>query len=160
MKFFTTLAFALSSVAGIGLVVVASDALAATPSIIGQWKIVAAAPAPWARPDERNALAAQGKHLINLIVTFKPTSVKSKFKLFSCKRRVVYEPVELQVDALFQGNLPEPNPGAVARRMGFPRGDVPSVDVQCINAKFTFHFRDSDTALINLDRVIYTFKRQ
>ena len=73
---------------------------------------------------------------------------------------MAYEPVELQVDALFQGNLPEPNPTAVALRMGFPRGDVPSVDVKCINAKFTFHFRDKDTAMINLNRVIYTFKRQ
>jgi hypothetical protein len=86
--------------------------------------------------------------------------VNSKFKLFNCKRRVAYETVDLPVDTLFQGNLPEPNPGAVAVRMGFPKGDVPSVDVFCTNAKFTFHFRDPDTALINLNRVIYTLKRQ
>jgi hypothetical protein len=138
----------------------APGAQAGEPSILGRWQIADATPAPWTRPEEKAALTAQGKHLINLVVSFKPTSVQSKFKLFSCKRRVAYEPVELQVDALFQGNLPEPNPGAVARRMGFPRGDVPSVDVKCINAKFTFHFRDPNTALINLNRVIYTFKRQ
>ena len=47
-----------------------------------------------------------------------------------------------------------------AARLGFPKGDIPGVDVQCINAKFTFHFRDRNTALLNIDRVIYTFKRQ
>jgi hypothetical protein len=133
---------------------------AADISILGKWEIVEAAPAPWTKPESHAALVAEGKGLMHLIINFTPTAVQSKFKLFSCKRRVVYEPVSLQVDTLFQGNLPEPNPGAVARRMGFPRGDVPSVDVKCINAKFTFHFRDADTAMFNLNRVIYTLKRQ
>jgi hypothetical protein len=130
------------------------------PSIIGRWEIVEAAPAPWSPPELRETLIAQGKGLMHLVVTFTPKSVNSKFKLFNCKRRVIYEPVDLPVDTLFQGNLPEPNPAAVAVRMGFPRGDVPSVDVKCINAKFTFHFRDADTALINLNRVIYTLRRR
>ena len=84
----------------------------------------------------------------------------SKFKLFNCKRRVIYEPNALEVDALFQGNLPEPNPAAAAAQLGFPKGDIPGVDVQMRQgAQFTFHFRDPNTALINLDRVIYTLKR-
>ena len=32
--------------------------------------------------------------------------------------------------------------------------------MRCLKALHTFHFRDPNTALINLDRVIYTFKRQ
>jgi hypothetical protein len=44
--------------------------------------------------------------------------------------------------------------------MGFPRGEVPGVDVKCINATFTFHFRDPDTTMINLNQVVYTLKRQ
>jgi hypothetical protein len=129
-------------------------------SIIGRWQIVEAVPAPWSPPEQRAALEKEGKGLLNLVVTFAAASVASKFKLFNCKRRVLYEAVELPVDTLFHGNLPEPNPAAEAVRLGFPRKDIPSVDVRCINAKFTFHFRDADTALINLNRVIYTFKRQ
>jgi hypothetical protein len=133
----------------------------AANSILGTWEIVEAAPAPWTDPNDRTALIAQSKNLLHLVITFAPNAVNSKFKLFNCKRRVAYESVDLPVDTLFQGNLPEPNPGAVAARMGFPKGrDVPSVDVFCTNAKFTFHFRDPDTALINLNRVIYTLKRQ
>jgi hypothetical protein len=142
------------------LAATAPAARAADISIIGRWQIVEAAPAPWTRPENRAALEAEGKHLLGLVIDFTPKAVISKFKLFSCKRRVAYEAVDLPVDTLFQGNLPEPNPGAVAARMGFPKGDVPSVDVKCINAKFTFHFRDPDTALINLNRVVYTLKRR
>ncbi|MEX2034679.1 MAG: hypothetical protein WEA28_05760 [Xanthobacteraceae bacterium] len=151
---------ALALVAFVWLVASAPGAPAADPSIIGSWKIVEAVPAPWSRPENHAALAGEGKGLMHLVITFTPKAVNSKFKLFSCKRRVTYEPVDLQIDALFQGNLPEPNPAAVAARMGFPKGDIASVDVRCINAKFTFHFRDPDTAMFNLNRVVYTLKRQ
>ena len=74
---------------------------------------------------------------------------------------MIYTPNSIEVDALFQGNLPEPNPTAAAARLGFAKGkDVPGVDVRCLKALYTFHFRDPNTALINLDRVIYTLKRQ
>jgi hypothetical protein len=142
------------------LVASAPGAPAADPSILGKWEIVEAAPAPWTRPENHAALAAEGKGLMHLVITFTPKAVISKFKLFNCKRRVTYESVDLPVDTLFQGNLPEPNPAAAAARMGFPKGDIPSVDVKCINAKFTFHLRDPNTAMFNLNRVIYTLKRQ
>jgi hypothetical protein len=126
----------------------------------GKWQIVEAAPAPWSPPELRKELAAEGKHLLNLVVTFAPKSVSSKFKLLNCKSNVIYEANSLEVDALFQGNLPEPNPAAAAAHLGFPRGDIPGMDVRCVNETFTFHFRDPNTALININRVIYTFKRQ
>jgi hypothetical protein len=66
----------------------------------------------------------------------------------------------LEVDALFQGNLPEPNPSVAAARLGFRKGDVPGVDVRCLKETFTFHFRDPDTALISYDRIILTLKRR
>jgi hypothetical protein len=138
----------------------ASATLAADVSIIGRWQITEAAPAPWAPPEHRAALAAAGKRMIDTEVTFAPGSVKSKFKPLDCKSKVLYESSSIEVDALFQGNLPEPNPAAVAARLGFPKGDIPSVDVRCLKALYTFHFRDPNTALINLDRVIYTLKRQ
>src|SRR5262249_23927935 len=106
------------------------------------------------------ALAAEGKRMLHLAITFKPQEVSSTNKLFTCKRRVLYESNELEVDSIFEGNLPEPNPAAIAARMGFPKGTIPGVDVRCLKARFTFHFRDPDTALINLNSVIYTLKRR
>ena len=142
------------------LAVWAPDAMAANESILGNWQIVEAVAAPWSRPQEQAALAAASKRLLNTVVTFAPSSVKSKFKPFDCKSKVIYTPNSIEVDALFQGNLPEPNPAAAATRLGFPKGDIPSVDVRCPKALHTFHFRDPNTALISLDRVIYTLKRQ
>jgi hypothetical protein len=142
------------------LAIFAAEAPAAGVSMLGKWQIVEAVPAPWSRPLEQAALAATGRRMIDTEVTFAPGSVKSKFKPFDCKSKVLYESNTIQVDALFQGNLPEPNPAAAAVRLGFPKGDIPSVDVRCLKALHTFHFRDVDTALINLDRVIYTLKRQ
>ena len=133
---------------------------AAEISIIGKWQIVEAAPAPWSKPEEQAELAAEGKRMLKTEVTFAPGSVSSKFKPFNCKSKVLYEANSIEVDALFQGNLPEPNPAAAAMRMGFPRGDIPGVDVRCLKALHTFHFRDPNTALINMNRVIYTFRRQ
>ena len=130
-------------------------------SILGQWRIVEAQPAPWSPPDERDNLAAAGKRMVDTEVTFAPGSVKSKFKPWDCKSKVIYTANSIEVDALFQGNLPEPNPAAAAVRLGFPKGgDVRGVDVRCLKALFTFHFRDPDTAMINMGRVIYTLKRQ
>jgi hypothetical protein len=142
------------------LVMFGPEAMAAGFSILGKWQIVEAVPAPWSRPEEQATLAAASKRLLNTEVMFAPGSVKSKFKPFDCKSKVFYESNTIEVDALFQGNLPEPNPAAAAVRLGFPKGDIPSVDVRCLKALHTFHFRDPDTALINLDWVIYTLKRQ
>jgi hypothetical protein len=129
-------------------------------AILGTWEIVEATPAPWSPPEQRKALEAEGKRLLNTEVIFGAGSVTSKFKPFNCKRRVIYEDNSIAVDALFQGNLPEPNPTAEAVRLGFPRNDIPGVDVRCLKAMFTFHFRDPNTALININRVIYTLKRR
>jgi hypothetical protein len=138
----------------------APAALAADASILGTWRIVDAVPAPWSPPAAQAALAASGKRMLNTEVIFAPGSVKSKFKPFDCKSKVIYTANSIEVDALFQGNLPEPNPAAAAARLGFPKGDIAGVDVRCLKALYTFHFRDPNTALINLERVIYTLKRQ
>ncbi len=142
------------------LVTLAPGASAANISILGTWEIVEAAPAPWTRPAEQAALAAAGRRVLKTEVTFAPSSISSKFKPFDCRSKVLYETNSIEVDALFQGNLPEPNPAAAAARLGFPRGDIPSVDVRCLKALHTFHFRDPNTALISLNGVIYTLKRR
>jgi hypothetical protein len=138
----------------------AADAETKPISMLGQWEVVEAVPAPWADEKDHAALAAQGKRMLKLTITFEPKSVKSRNRAFECKRSVIYQPNEIVSDALFQGNLPEPNPSAAAARLGFPKGDVPGVDVRCLKAQYTFHFRDPDTAMFNLNRVIYTLKRR
>jgi hypothetical protein len=138
----------------------APNAPAAGVSILGKWQIAEAVPAPWVKPEEQAALAAAGRRMLNTEVTFAPGAVTSKWKALNCKSKVLYAANSIEVDALFQGNLPEPNPAAAAARLGFPKGDIPSVDVRCLKALYTFHLRDPNTALINIDRVIYIFKRQ
>jgi hypothetical protein len=135
-------------------------ARAANISILGKWEIVEAVPAPWAQPNNRSTLAAIGQRVLQTMVTFSPQAMDSKFKPFNCKQHVLYESNVLEVDALFQGNLPEPNPSVAAARLGFRKGDVPGVDVRCLKETFTFHFRDPDTALISYDRIILTLKRR
>jgi hypothetical protein len=128
-------------------------------SMIGDWEIVEAMPGPWTAEDERPRLASAGKHLLKTTISFKPKEIVSKQKMFTCKR-AIYETNSLEHDALFQGNLPEPNPAAAATRLGFKKGDVPGVDVSCLKAKYVFHFLDQDTAMTTINNVIYTLKRR
>src|SRR5207248_7349949 len=73
------------------LVVFASNAPAAGVSILGKWQIVEAGPAPWTKPEERAALAAAGRRLLNTEVTFAPGTVASKWKALNCKSKVLYD---------------------------------------------------------------------
>ena len=141
--------------------------LAATPpdvhaqqnALIGAWEIVEAQPAPWADESRHAALAAAGKRMLKQAITFAPREVISKNKSLACKR-AEYETTSYETDAIFQGNLPEPNPGAVALRFGFKKGEVPGVDLKCAKGAYSYHFRDRDTVLTALSNVIYTLKRQ
>ena len=128
-------------------------------SLIGEWVIVEATPAPWTEDSQHAALTAQGKRLINVTITFSDNEVVSKHRLFAC-RRTRYEPTDYPADAIFQGNLPEPNPSAAAARLGFPKGEIQGVDLRCTGGVFSYHFRDRNTALTALDNVIYTLKRR
>jgi hypothetical protein len=141
------------------LVAMPSDASAQELSLFGDWVIVEATPAPWTEESRHAALAAQGKRLINVELTFKANEVVSKHRPFAC-RRTRYEPTEYPPDAMFQGNLPEPNPAAIAARYGFPKGDIRGVDLRCTGGVFSYHFRDRNTVLTALDNVIYTLKRR
>jgi hypothetical protein len=142
------------------MIATAAYAQANETSMFGTWDFVQATPAPWSREEDGPALRAEGKRMLGTEVTFARGQVKSKFKPFDCKSKVIYTPNSIEVDALFQGNLPEPNPAAAAARLGFPRGDIPGMDVRCLKALHTFHFKDRDTAMINFNRVIYTLKRR
>ena len=128
-------------------------------SLLGTWEIVEAQPAPWTEETQRATLTAQGKRLIGEVITFAPREVTSRNKALACKR-AEYEPTDYEADAMFQGNLPEPNPTAAALRLGFKKGENPGVDVKCRNGAYSYHFRDRNTAMTALSNVIYTLKRQ
>lgn len=128
-------------------------------SLLGNWEIVEAVPAPWAPENQHAALAAQGKRMLNVVMTFTSAEVVSRQRHLACKR-ARYEPTDFEADAIFQGNLPEPNPTAAALRLGFAKGEIPGVDVKCTTGLYSYHFRDRNTALTALSNVIYTLKRR
>jgi hypothetical protein len=128
-------------------------------SLIGTWEIVEAQPAPWTPESQHSSLIAAGKRLLNQVITFGPKEVTSRHKALACKR-AEYEPTDYEADAMFQGNLPEPNPTAAAIRLGFKKGEVPGVDLKCTSGAYSYHFRDRNTAMTALSNVIYTLKRQ
>jgi hypothetical protein len=127
-------------------------------ALLGTWEIAEAQPAPWSEDSQRASLAAEGKRLVKQIVTFAPSEVISRHKALAC-RRAQYEPTDYEADAIFQGNLPEPNPTAAALRLGFKKGEIPGVDLKCTSGVYSYHFRDRNTALTALSNVIYTLKR-
>jgi len=146
------------AVAGM-LAALAIPASAQQNPLFGTWEIVEAQPAPWVDEDKHTPLKAAGQRMIKQTVSFAAKQVTSKHKALACKR-AMYETTEYQADALFQGNLPEPNPTAAAARLGFKKGDVPSVDLRCSSGVYSYHFRDRNTVLTALSNVIYTLRRQ
>ena len=149
----TTLIVALLAVA------LPTGARSAELSLIGEWTIVEAVPAPWSEETRRTELTAGGKRLIGTVIAFNAKEVASKHRPFACKR-ARYEPTAYPADAIFQGNLPEPNPAGAAARFGFAKGDISGVDLRCTGGLFSYHFRDNDTALTAFDNVIYTLTRK
>jgi hypothetical protein len=139
--------------------IIASSGARAEMSLNGKWEIVDAAAAPWVAQDNRAGVTARGQKLVNQVVTFSPKEIVAPQKAFVCKR-AMYKASDYPLDALFLGALPEPNQERVALNMGFPKGEVMSVDVRCQKGMFAFHFRDKDTALFAHNNVIYTIKRR
>ncbi len=143
----------------LSMLIVSTPGRAQHQSLIGTWEIVEAQPAPWTPESQRASLLAESKRLLKQVITFAPNKVISKHKALACKR-AEYEPTDYEADAMFQGNLPEPNPTAAAVRLGFKKGEVPGVDLKCTTGAYSYHFRDRNTVLTALSNVIYTLKRQ
>ncbi len=146
-------------VASFAVAVLSVPAAAQQNPLLGTWEIVEARPAPWTDEDRHKSLQAVGRRLIKQTITFAARQVTSKNRSLACKR-AEYEQVSYQSDALFQGNLPEPNPTAAAARLGFKKEEVPSVDLRCSSGLFSYHFHDRNTVMTALSNVIYTLKRQ
>jgi hypothetical protein len=133
------------------------DAIAAENALFGKWQITDAAVAPWAA--KQKAQSAETRKLLNMQITFAAKTMKSNYPTLNCSD-ASFEVQSDPPDVLFQGALSEPNQASVAQSMGFPRGDVPSVEVNCASGDIPFHFRDADTVLFALNDMIYTLKRR
>jgi hypothetical protein len=136
---------------------------AADPFYIGPWKIVSAAPAPWASreltPDEPEMKELSGK-----TITFKLKEIDGP-RQAACKDpkyRVRNSPVE----GLFQGMFDEMHrrdksvdPKQMAVKAGFRGTSWKTLETGCGN-ELDFHFIDPVTAAFGLNNVIYTLKKQ
>src|SRR4051812_6355106 len=116
-------------------VLVCNAAHAQTNPLFGNWRIVAAGVAPWIGADKILTIKEDNaRRFVKQRVTFAASEVKSRDPLLACKGPR-YESTKIPPAGLFLGNLPEPK-ADVAKALGFPAGDVASVDVACSNGAF------------------------
>lgn len=141
------------------LLALALPAHGAENALIGKWEITDAVAAPWTKQKDRASLTAEGRRLIKQEIIFRPREVVAKHAAFACKL-AEYQKVDYSPDALFRGSLPEPQQEPMAQSLGLPRGDVPSVDVNCASGDMSYHFRDQNTVLVGSDDVVYTLTRR
>lgn len=123
--------------------------------VAGEWRIIKAAPAPWATVSEIDEHAMRRR--VGQGVVFKPARIQARAPL-GCGR-VKYESVRLPSRGLFQGGLPEPA-DVNAATLGLADNAVPTVRVSCHSGVFDYHFVDADTVLLGLDNVVWTLEFQ
>lgn len=144
-------------------ILVAANVLAAGPFYIGTWKIVAAAPAPWATkelpPDE-----SEKKELLGQMVVFKLKAIEGP-RQTACKGPR-YKVATVPAEGLFQGELDEMHrrdqsvdPNRMAAQVGFKGTSWKSLETGCGN-ELDFHFIDPMTMVFGLNNVVYTLKKQ
>ncbi len=146
-------------IAFLALLAMAPPARTAENALMGKWEITDATAAPWTKEKDRAGLNAEARRLIKQEITFRARDVQAKHGVFVCKL-AEYQTVDYSPDALFRGSLPEPHQERMARALGLPRGDVPSVDVNCATGDMSYHFRDKNIVLVASDDVIYTLTRR
>lgn len=129
-------------------------------AILGAWTITRYQIAPWVtHGEDRKDLEADGAAHLQLKVEFAPHEVIAKDPVLGCTA-AVYEPTSFPPEAIFQGNLPEPDQQKIAAALGFPAGEIAGFDLDCSTGLFSFHFTDADTILFALSDVVYWLTRQ
>jgi hypothetical protein len=141
-----------------------SIATAAEPFYLGTWKIVSAAPAPWAST-ERKAELAESKTLTGKIVKIEATRILGPRQVACPKPN--YQVKSYGVDMLFQGSFAEMKERdksvdmkKAAATAGFHTGtEWKTLETGC-ETEVDFHFIDTATAAFGLNNVVYTLKKQ
>lgn len=137
---------------------------AADAFYVGTWKIVSAAPAPWASEELKPALD-ESKTLTGQIVKIGATKIEGPLQV-ACpdpKYKVKLYPVNM----LFQGSFEEMKTrdksvdmSKAAASAGFKTGTKwKTLETGC-ETEVDFHFIDSTTAAFGLNNVVYTLKKQ
>ena len=141
-----------------------SVATAAEPFYVGTWKIVSAAPAPWASA-ERKADLAEAKTLTGKIVKIEATRILGPRQVACPKPN--YQLKSYGVDMLFQGSFAEMKErdksidmAKAAASAGFRNGtEWKTLETGC-ETEVDFHFIDPTTVAFGLNNVVYTLKKQ
>jgi hypothetical protein len=128
--------------------------------IYGAWEIARFEIAPWVdQAEDRTGLQADGATRHKLKIEFAPNEVISKDEILGCTA-AHYQPTNYPAEAIFQGNLPEPDQEKLAGGLGLPQGDIPGFDLDCSTGLFSYHFANADTLLFALSDVVYWLARQ
>lgn len=136
-----------------------SAAARAQGPFAGSWTFTSATPAPWLAQDQllranNNSTVRQGR------ITFTPGALQAPTWM-AC-RPAGYALLQVPPEGLFEGGLLDPSRGltdaaGLAIHLGFPPGDVPTIETRCHGLRF--HLAGPDRMLFALDNVIYTFTR-
>jgi hypothetical protein len=131
-------------------------ALLGTPAwcidIQGDWRVFRQQLAPWVVGAA--SVGAAGIELGERL-SFSPEGLSGPAVLACAEAR--YSTLQMPVEGLFQGELPEPERNA--ERLGLASAVQPSVRLDCANGSFDFHLADADTLLFALDHRIYSASR-
>lgn len=125
----------------------------------GTWAFTSATPAPWLAPDQLSR-AHNNPTVRQARITFTQAALQAPTWM-AC-RPPGYALMQVPPDGLFEGGLLDPARGltdaaGLATRLGFPPGDVPTIETRCHGLRF--HLAGPDRMLFALDNVIYTFTR-
>jgi hypothetical protein len=141
-----------------------SGAKAEDAFYLGQYKITAAAPAPWIKSDAE-LFPDEMKSLVGQTITLKADAIEGPGG-FPCKGPK-YEIMEGGADMLFQGMFGQMHdaaasndPQKLAEQVGFTGAQYRTVLTGCEFAVDFSFGQDKDTAMFALDNAVYTLKRQ
>jgi hypothetical protein len=138
----------------------APPASVARPSnpFFGTWTTATAQVAPWW--DQQGAPPEMNPDFQNTPLVF-AAGRSSGPKIVTCAKPV-YTVNVIRAQALFEGNLPNPQTDATA--LGFSGPDISTLNLSCTegaaNVSLDFAMADETTILLALDNMIYTLKRQ
>ncbi|MBI3677339.1 MAG: DUF3298 domain-containing protein [Proteobacteria bacterium] len=138
------------------LLLSAPCARADTPDsgMAGIWRVIGAAPAPWAKP---HALAKAEAPLLEYAFDFADGEVKGGAPL-ACKH-TKYRALVVELKGLFQGKLPSAKAYDIAKAMNLQPPETTDFRVACDGGSFDYYVDHDGNLQMALKDVIYTLQR-
>jgi hypothetical protein len=136
----------------------AADVARPSNPFFGTWTTATAQVAPWW--DQQGAPPEMDPDFQNTPILF-VAGESSGPEIVTCAEPV-YAVNIVRAQALFEGNLPDPQANAAA--LGFAGPDISTMNLSCSenggDVSLDFAMADDNTILLGLDNMIYTLKRQ